>query len=436
MPTRRIVRNHYLTRRPNRTRREAPGGAARGKVGQGGYGCVYRPPFAVKPSKSGDAPARKSWGGYVTKIFINNDEAMEEIEENQVVNKMDPKYGWHLRNYGPYVLDATGAKVRKEVAACTILPRAGKTGSKSGAHVNSNTRLAIQYEDGGTSMYEAAGFTEASIAGLARLCKGVRDMAARSYCHLDIKSPNIVYSSKTKRFNFIDFGFGTPSREIVDTKRFLIGTTYFVIPMDFMYVAHALERKGGKAASLEKHVAAISKRINAGVRGGSLDIISQTIAIGGAARGRSVYNPHDDVVKHNAVYLDKCAGVGKTAYDQANAIVEAVKDRVDVFGLGLAFMDLFAKLYPGERISMPEHFYMDMNAEQKAEYGRYSGPLKERFGKLICKMCNPRIERRVRAKQLPKEFAAMLKGAGGKRNRGTRKSASRNTNVRRRTRRT
>jgi serine/threonine protein kinase len=430
MSSNRIIHRHYLARIPNRVRDAPPRGRmdcrARGKVGQGGYGCVYRPPFDVKPSKGGDAPARKTWTGYVTKAFINNKEAIEEMRENEAVNKMDPKFSWHLRSYGPYVLESKTAKIQKEIAKCSIIPRAAN--SKSGGG------LVIQYEDGGVNMYEAEGLGESNVAGLARLCRGVRDMAAKSYCHLDVKSPNIVFSPKTKRFNFIDFGFGTHSREIVDTKRFLIGSGYFVLPMDLMYVAQVLDSKGVGGKSLAAHGAgAITKRINAVVRSSSLDIISHTINVGGGT-ARSVYNPHDDVVKHNIAYLDKCVAQKerKNSYDHANAIVEAIKDRIDVFGLGLAFMDMFAKVYPGDRIFMPEHFYSEMTKEQEADYGKYSGSLKERFGKLICKMCNPRIERRLRAKQLVKEFSAMMGGAAKKkRGGGATKKTGRSANMRR-----
>jgi serine/threonine protein kinase len=222
---------HPLAFPDRRNRPDLRAAGVRGAIGEGTYGCVFDPPLTPFPLDGRD------WTGFVSKVFMLQIAAEEEVRENARVSAIDPEFAWHLQSSDVLELDTYTDPGIYDMLA-------GECGMFSGRadelYAEQAPLYMIQYQSGGMSVdrvkprvFRTAG-APAVIGGLRALCQGVQDMARAGACHLDIKTPNTVYDPASGRFRFIDFGLMAMYNEFSTERDGIIGMeSNALFPLDF-----------------------------------------------------------------------------------------------------------------------------------------------------------------------------------------------------------
>lgn len=169
-------------------------------VGEGGFGCVFRPPLGGDKKEDKDK---------IGKVFDNKNFFDKENEIDNVVKKIDPESKFTVKQH-------SAAKVRKElikaddgIRSCTTLVKAP-----------SISYYQIVYDYGGVdlqekSLYEKDFKTHAMVYKMmSNVFKGVKVIKDKGYVHNDIKPENMLYDKKSKRINIIDFGLVTKKEKL------------------------------------------------------------------------------------------------------------------------------------------------------------------------------------------------------------------------------
>lgn len=186
-------------------------------IGQGSYGCVYKPAFKCKSSNSPEL-----YKGMVSKV-IRDKYAIEEEKTSSIIDKIDENGDYHIKiNRRCRLQDDNKVSIIKSIEqeSCDIL--------SDNKHVRSNYDLLI-FDDGGIELYKyykdlhkcRKNMNNKSkyhnrqymlsdmtnfLKGFKTLVNGIYRMSNESFLHNDIKEENIVYSLTTGKMKFIDFG--------------------------------------------------------------------------------------------------------------------------------------------------------------------------------------------------------------------------------------
>jgi serine/threonine protein kinase len=291
-------------------------------LARGSYGCVFKPAFRCSDGSTFDG---------ISKAFKTREYAEEEKQLTAEVDRIDPKFEWHLKTGPVCVMDQNDRNVR-DLESCS--------------HDLKHPIYILQEEDGGTSLRDLFDVDGGRPTNLERawaaLCrrafgkkaarKGVRArhllsvfekmgvialgaaaMHKKGYAHTDIKYDNCVYSAKRGRFNIIDFGLMSkigdtdPSNNLV--RRHDKG--YWVCPLDY-----ALLRKGLVAEGAE----AVGKFLRETHRRGYMPTFEDKYTSAGLYRHS--YNP--DVVKANLEFVrEKLGGAGSALQDYIGGTLDA-----------------------------------------------------------------------------------------------------------------
>ena len=165
-------------------------------IGQGSYGCVFRPMIPCKGSN-------KRIPGKVSK-FLNKDEANDEIKENTILDKIDKENIFHFKT--PKKCDFN-MKYKNEPGINKCVP-----------FMNENKDFKrmklLQMSDGGMELGKFLENVELKnkeqeyklLLGMEPLFIGLKVMYENEFSHYDIKTLNTVIDPKTYQMKYIDFG--------------------------------------------------------------------------------------------------------------------------------------------------------------------------------------------------------------------------------------
>ena len=171
-------------------------------VGQGTYGCVYRPPIKCKNGI-------KYKKGKVSKLMIDK-EAKKEVKEYDILKNVDPQKLYYT---GPPI----ECKADPVDAIIEITNRADCNLLRINPNIDDYSLLI--YNDGGFDLdkffvteidnyvaNDRQKQTDLFFLNAYNLLKGVKLFIEKDFIHHDIKPGNIVFEPSKHRFNFIDFG--------------------------------------------------------------------------------------------------------------------------------------------------------------------------------------------------------------------------------------
>ena len=198
-------------------------------VGQGTYGCVYRPPLFCKDGMQ--VPP-----GKISKLMTDAD-AKKEVDEYKVIEKIDPNDKYYPGK--PMKCKADPADIIKSVKTsdCDVYADNPKPDKYS----------LLFYDDGGIDLgkfvkneltqYLAKGPEQVDLffKHAHNLFKGLHLYAQNNFLHHDIKPGNIVFEPSTYTFKYIDFGLSAKSDKLIqdmiaqkDSERF-----HWSYPLEF-----------------------------------------------------------------------------------------------------------------------------------------------------------------------------------------------------------
>lgn len=178
-------------------------------IGEGTFGCVYRPTLRCK------AKSKISRKKMISKLMTNK-EAKEEVNEYELLKKVDPRNVYYLGP--PQQCDANPTDVKKTEKECSLLEE----------NPDVNDYDLLFYKDGGIDLdnfveehldkylaKNARAQTDKFFFNAHKLFKGIRHYINKGFLHHDVKPSNIVFDPKTYTFNFIDFGLALTTQTFV-----------------------------------------------------------------------------------------------------------------------------------------------------------------------------------------------------------------------------
>jgi len=224
------TRRNYQRRRRVETRRQRQRGGK--KIGEGSYGCVYRPPLLCE----GEVVRRENT---VSKLMKTR-HALDEIKENAHIDRIDPEFEFHLPPPEMCSPAPPDKEHDKNFKGCDIVKKIKK---KYPDWKERNMLTVLQMPDGGMSLSKMSREIKNAtmrekhrfMKGLGRLFRGVHIMNKNDFLHYDIKRDNVVVKREedgTYRFNFIDFGLAIHNVNTTTIKTKVFNKGYFVRPLE------------------------------------------------------------------------------------------------------------------------------------------------------------------------------------------------------------
>jgi serine/threonine protein kinase len=151
------------------------------KIGQGGYGKIYRP-YPIQCDHTKNLISRQDYIGKITNTEDISSSKMEDIQKNR--KKIDQHNEFTI----PYL------------GSCPKTPQNRKNPVWQWNKFN----IQYLYQYGGTSLQNIDNSLNL-LEMIYKLCIHISKMNKLGYYHLDIKDENILYSPKHKKLFLIDF---------------------------------------------------------------------------------------------------------------------------------------------------------------------------------------------------------------------------------------
>ena len=304
-------------------------------IGQGSFGCVFDPPLLCK-----DHTKRRD--NKISKLLEVTD-ARTEVKENNKINKIDPTFKWHLKSEKGCIPD--GVKYNDNIMDCEIVDTFDaiemiKEGAKDKNNRNysiyKNYRNIIQ-EHGGSNLSSYITKKPSSISDTEKkhkffielflqsenLLLGIKDLFEKDMCHFDIKTDNVVYNEKNKRFNYIDFGL---TRKIDDVKNFpSLWRAYWVWPLDTILCYRPYKKNFLDKNNVIRTLDAIKTQYKASY---ASTVVKNYVSSG---------NPYMDCLNSERKLTEYLNYIQEIGYDK---FVRIVSESIDTFSLGILYMQL------------------------------------------------------------------------------------------------
>ena len=176
-------------------------------IGEGGFGCVFKPSLPCSDKKI-------SYKNKISKWMLSKS-AIEELQEYTVIAKADPKADFYTGKPTKCSIKQ-GAEMTRAIKRCELLKT--KIKNKSVKQIAKETALLI-ITDGGDDLekwVKKIDLLDDSLAAQVkimefwketrRLFLGIQTFLKNDLVHHDLKPQNIVYKMENKRVNYIDFG--------------------------------------------------------------------------------------------------------------------------------------------------------------------------------------------------------------------------------------
>jgi len=176
------------------------------KIGEGGFGCVFKPSLQCADKKI-------SYKNKISKWMLSKN-AIEELQEYAVIAKADKKSDFYTGKPKKCTIK-NGSEMARAIERCELLKT--KMKNKTAKQIAAETALLI-ITDGGDDLekwvrkiarmddsaaqVQIADFWKES----RRLFLGIQTFLKNDLIHHDLKPQNIVYKMDTNRVNYIDFG--------------------------------------------------------------------------------------------------------------------------------------------------------------------------------------------------------------------------------------
>ena len=307
-------------------------------IGQGTYGCVYRPPIPCQD--------KRTLENRVTKVMQKKD-AMEEIKEMKEVDKIDPKSVFHLSK--PEICEF-GRITRSEVSAlskCRNINIANdSTPTQAKEKITKDKLILLQVEDGGKSLsdaykeneYKAQDINVSLLNNLFDaifpLFVGLDILEKKQYCHFDIKSDNIVISNGKMRF--IDWGLSRKFSK-VPSSSFVTCRMYWVLPAEQSLLCNTIYPKFLKATKDQDNWNYILKKIAKELEKKYFNSYSVVFDTNNMMRYESAYEGiwEEDAIER---YI-KVVNDNNMSYFKKNMV-----SKFDTFSVGLVLIQLLSRL--------------------------------------------------------------------------------------------
>lgn len=202
-------------------------------VGEGSYGCVFKPSLPCFDKKD------ISYKNKISKLMLTKN-ALKEIEEYTIINRVDPKGDYYTGNPIQCTLKES-PEVERAIKKCKL------TKNKTMKQISQDSSLLI-IGDGGRDLEkwvrsavkpENTGQINDFWREMVRLFRGLQVFKAYDLVHHDLKPQNIVFRGETKRANFIDFGLmrsikseAAKCREVASCK----GASHWNYPTEIVFM--------------------------------------------------------------------------------------------------------------------------------------------------------------------------------------------------------
>ncbi len=284
------------------------------KIGEGSYGCVYRPSIPCLDKE----PIRDT----ISKV-ITYSNAMVEVQNTNMVTRIDRKQVFHYAGYG-------GCKLNYYPDDCHIQSEYQVVQKDGGyslkTYIDRNRRHAGWYPN-------IPGF----ITGWWRLFVGLYVLHNNDMYHMDIKPDNIIVKSDRERYKmkYIDFGL---LRKGGDFEKWDCKHNYPWYPIETILlnpkmITHMLDLIG-KNKSVDEFIDSVNRIFN-------MDIISDRSLI------RTRYTFEDPIqlgidMRNNLGYIMKKFEQRLLSNPETSVqdLMRLIYTRVDVYSLGVTLRQL------------------------------------------------------------------------------------------------
>lgn len=299
---------------------------------EGAYGCIHRPPLRCR------APSKMNYQGKVSKL-ISTEDAKKELNEYVLMDQADPERKFYLGK-------PETCPLSKEPVNVTPIKKC-EMGTKV-VSAPDKYRLILM-KDGGTNWQKFAAemnslpttFTnrvrmEQFWIEAHRMMLGIRTFLANDIVHHDVKAPNIVYDTKKKRMNFIDFGLmETKSRAMEECKHddYEWNRNWWYFPFESILLNRSSYRNGVRGMDQETKARDFIQKHRM-TDDWLTDFIEQTHVSGSEV----------EVLLQDFVdFLKESSNVNTSKkYDQ---FLSQYFDTLDIYGLGIACLHVLEKTH-------------------------------------------------------------------------------------------
>lgn len=189
-------------------------------IGEGTYGCVYRPPLPCPNNFDNTSNTTPKVG----KLFKSQSGHQDEYDiMKKAVQVINAENKFTTKVYGSCIVNASN--VHDALKDCRFVSKAkGKIPDKI---------YQMVMEDGGTSLYQIRiNFLEL-FKSMSPLFEAIVQLDKYKVAHSDIKPDNVVYNKITKRMLLIDFGLAETYSKIYEDDSSLHDSYYYYYPPEF-----------------------------------------------------------------------------------------------------------------------------------------------------------------------------------------------------------
>lgn len=277
-------------------------------IGEGNYGCVYRPPLPCLSTPSAPPTPHTNSIYHVGKVFASQKDFMREKRIMKVLQRIDPKNTFTLPIINTCTISTTTFN-NSSTKPCESI-------QESVIERNKPILPQLTMPYGGINLKSYMRKHRGNIKSLKTilqasrsLLQGLALMARKGYVHQDIKPQNILVGENDKRLILIDFGIMVNHRRVFDKSK-----NDYVLEFDYPYYPPEFKLFSHKTTSLASFLPifkdnfsyrTISKR-------GYLDIIENDLNI-------DIKKQLKELISH-------------PSYDVT---------KIDIYSLGIVFLELY-----------------------------------------------------------------------------------------------
>lgn len=177
-------------------------------LGQGAYGCVYKPSYKCADKSS----TRLSNTDMVSKIMVNTD-ANDEVKNFKVIDKIDPTGKFHIKLEAECNLANNNRREIIDKDECEIMDYTSKfknlkfaDGGKELYHYYQLIKDVVNKDKPVSSVNTDIKVLYNILIALKNIIDGLVVLNRAKYAHFDLKLENIVYDIDKNVAKLIDFG--------------------------------------------------------------------------------------------------------------------------------------------------------------------------------------------------------------------------------------